>query len=184
MLFAADQARLRRIGEHLQRIVDLLVGPQATHRHDAVGDLADRAEILVPHVGRVRPILAIPRLIEDQRSCGMRLCQRRGPQQLDLARRHRLRLPRRLAQEELQLLDWRGLRLRDRLRPNERGQRLVAIARQEQASQVLAEASALDVGVEQVVEGVGILLERQRHAEGVARRRHRFTSFHTSPNEL
>lgn len=38
-------------------------------------------------------------------------------------------------------------------------QRLVAVARQEQPGEVLAEASALDVGVEEIVEGVGILLE-------------------------
>src|SRR5262249_26076933 len=63
------------------------------------------------------------------------------------------------------------LRLRDGLGPHQGRQRLGAVARQQQSRQVLPEAPALDVGVEQLVEALCILVEGQRDGRGVVQLR-------------
>jgi hypothetical protein len=139
------------------------IGPQAGHRHDAVAQLADAAQIVVADVRRVGAILAVPGLVDHQRTLRVRRRERVGVQFLNAARRHRLGVPVGLGEEELQLLHRRGLRLRNRLSPHQRGQGLVAVTGQQQSSKVLTETPALDVGMEQLVERAGILLQRQRH---------------------
>src|SRR5215210_1053997 len=63
---AALEVVLGRVGLDLQRIVDPLIGPQATDAHHSVFGLAHVAKPLLAHVGRLLAPLAIAVLVYDQ----------------------------------------------------------------------------------------------------------------------
>ena len=69
-------------------------------------------------------------------------------------------IPGRLRQKPLQPLDLTVLGAADRLGPGQPGQRLIAIAGQQQALQVVAEAAALGQAGEQEVEPLRVGLQR------------------------
>jgi hypothetical protein len=86
------------------------------------------------------------------RDGGRILAQQSHPPVVDL-----LVVPGRLRQEPLQPLDLVVLGASDRLGPGQPGQGLVAVAGQQQALQVVAEAAALGQAREQGVEPLGVL---------------------------
>jgi hypothetical protein len=63
----------------------------------------------------VRAVLAVTRLVDDQGVVRVGRGQRIVAQQRDPLASHHFGVPSGLGQEELQLLHWRGLRLRHRL---------------------------------------------------------------------
>jgi hypothetical protein len=140
--------------------VDALVGPQARDGDDAVGDLADRAEILAGDVGGLGTILAVAGLVDDQHAALVRRDLRVRPGQFQAAGINGLGVPHRLREEGLQALDGRLLRLDDGLGPRQRGQGLVAIPRQEESREVVAEAAPLGGMGEEVIEARGVLFQR------------------------
>jgi hypothetical protein len=87
-------------------------------------------------------------------------------QQLDPALVDGLVVPGRLRQEPLQPLDLAVLGAGDRLGVGQPGQGLVAVAGQQQAMQVVAEAAALGQAREQGVEPLGVGLQRARRGAG------------------
>jgi hypothetical protein len=83
-----------------------------------------------------------------------------GLQQLDPLPVDGLVVPGRLRQEPLQPLDLAMLGAGDRLGVGQRGQGLVAVAGQQQALQVVAQAAALRHACKQRVELGGVVLQR------------------------
>ena len=105
-------------------------------------------------------VLAVASVIEHQhtrivRGGGRVLAQHPHAPLVDL-----LVIPGRLRQEPLQPLDLMVLRPSDRLGPGQPGQGLVAIARQQQALQVVAEAATPSQAREHRIEPLGVVLER------------------------
>ena len=113
-----------------------------------------------------------------------------GAQLLDPPRVERLGLPGRLGEEPLQALRRRGLRPEVRLGPRQPGQRLVALARQEQPVQIVAEGATLGQAREAVVELPDVGLQRDRCGRTGYSAGHGGTSLpyrrtsHASPNKL
>jgi hypothetical protein len=103
--------------------------------------------------------------------------QRLGAYAFNAPRGDRLGVPVGFREEELQLLHRRRLRLHNRFGSCQRRQGLVPVTWQEQAGEVDAEAFALDPGVEEVVVGLGILLQRHRHSGRCLRRCHALPPF-------
>src|SRR6516225_10671363 len=68
IVLALSKIALRRVWLDLQRVIDLFVGPQATHGDDAVLDLANVAQVLARHMRRFVSVFAISCLIDDQGS--------------------------------------------------------------------------------------------------------------------
>jgi hypothetical protein len=114
---AFDKIALRRVRLDLQRVIHLLVGPQAVSGNHPVVDFAQIPQVLTPHMSRLVTIEAHPRLIDDQHSacvgsCGSILAQQREPLGLYLAL-----IPVRLREKPLQPLgswelgshDWLGI---------------------------------------------------------------------------
>src|SRR5215218_3655084 len=79
---ATGQTLRRLIRLDVQRIVNALVGPHATHRHDPVGDPAHGAQVLMRHVRRLLAVLTITGLVDDEDAISMRLRRRIFPEQL------------------------------------------------------------------------------------------------------
>ena len=65
-LFAQFEAVARRIGQHMQWIVMLLVGSKGGHSNNAIVELADRVQILTAHMIGCRSFLAVPGVIQHQ----------------------------------------------------------------------------------------------------------------------
>ena len=163
----------RGVGDGVHRPVAALVGPQAGHGHDAVVDLADRAEILAGHMGGGGAVLAVAGVIQHQHAPivgggGRVLAQQPHPLVVDL-----LVVPGRLREEPLQPLDLAMLGPADRLGPGQPGQGLVAIAGQQQPLQVVTEATALGQAREQGVEPLGVVLQRARRGRARSAGSHR-----------
>jgi hypothetical protein len=141
----------------------------AGHRHDAVVDLAHRAEILAGHMGGRGAVLAVAGVIQHQHPAswgggGRVLAQQLHPLVVDL-----LVVPGRLRQEPLQPLDLAVLGTGDRLGAGQPGQGLVAITRQQQPLQVGTQAAALRQAREQGVQALGVVLSGPG-ADGQGRR--------------
>lgn len=136
----------------MQRVVEALVRPERGHGDDAVVGLAQPAQPLPPDMRGRRAVLTIPGIIDDQHTPTMRRGRRIREQQLKPPGVDLLVLPRRLRQEELQTLHRRVLGTGHRLRPGQRGKRLVPLPRQQQTAQVLAKPTALGQRPEQIVE--------------------------------
>jgi hypothetical protein len=111
-------------------------------------------------VGGVATGLAVAAVVQHQHALALRTGGRVGHQQLDPASVHLLGVPRRLRQQPLQPLHGTVLGADDRLGAGQRGQRLVAVAGQQQALQVGAEAAPLREPGEQRVELGGVVLQR------------------------
>ncbi len=169
------------VGHGVQRVVDVLVRPAGGHRHDAVVGFAQSAQPLPADVRGRLPVLAVARVVDHQHSAGVRRGRGIGQQQRHSAGVDLLVVPRRLGQEELQPLH-RGMLGTDYgLGAGQGGQRLVAVPRQQQAREVLAEPAALCQGGEQVIEACGVGFQRARsgrtrhttghHSSQAARRR-------------
>ena len=131
------------VGLHVQRVVDARVGPETRHRHDAVVDLADGTQVLPRDVVGGGAVLPVARVVEHEYALGVRHRQRIGQQQRDPLLGDGIHVPRRFGEEELQALHLGRLRLDDRLRTGERGERLVPIPRRQQAGEVCAELTPL-----------------------------------------
>jgi hypothetical protein len=110
----------------------------------------------------VRAGLAVAGVVDDQHTLLVRGGRRVGQQQRQPALVDLLMVPGRLGQEELQALHGCVLGTGDRLGASQRGQGLVALARQQQALQIGAEAAALGQGAKQGVELGGVVLQQAR----------------------
>ena len=119
----------RHAVRYMQRVVALFAHPQRGHRHDAVVDLAHRAQVLARHVISGAAVLAVSRNVDDENAV------RRGAS-------GRLGIPGSLGQEKLQPLHLGRLRC----------QRLGPIARQQQARQICAKAMVLGERLEKKIE--------------------------------
>src|SRR3712207_9593037 len=54
------------VGLHVQRVIDLLIGPNTRNRDDPIGDPTYRTEVLVANmVGRLA-VLTVPCLVDDE----------------------------------------------------------------------------------------------------------------------
>ena len=142
----------RGVRQRVHRVIDALIGPHRGHGHDAVVGLAVPAQILPAHVRGLRAVLAVTRIVDHQHPAAVRRGRRISPQQVQPAGVHRLRLPHRLGQEELQPLHRRQLGPGHRLCPRQGRQRLVPLPRRQQPRQVLAEPPPLRYMGEQVIE--------------------------------
>ena len=142
----------RGVRQRVHRVIDALIGPHRGHGHDAVVGLAVPAQILPAHVRGLGAVLAVTRIVDHQHPAAVRRGRRISPQQVQPAGVHRLRIPYRFGQEELQPLHRRQLGPGHRLRPGQPGQRLVPLPRRQQPRQVLAEPPPLRYMGEQVIE--------------------------------
>ena len=104
------------------------------------------------HVRGLRPVLAVPAVIDHQHPAAVRRGRRIRPQQLQPPRVDLLRIPPRFGQEELQPLHRRQLGPGHRLSPRQGRQRLVPLPRRQQPGQVLPEPPPLRHMREQVIE--------------------------------
>jgi hypothetical protein len=105
-------------------------------------------------------VLAVAGVIDHQHPLGVRRGDRVGLQQRDPPLVDRLVVPGRLRQEPLQPLDLAMLGAGDRLGVGQGGQGLVAITRQQQALQVVAQTPALRHACQQRVKLLGVVLQR------------------------
>ncbi len=128
------------VGHRVQRVAEVLVGPERGHRDDAVVGLAESAKPLPPDVGGHRAVLAVPGVVDDQHAPVVRRGGRVRDQELKPTGVDLLELPGRLRQEELQPLHRRVLGTGHRFRPGQRGERLVPVSWQQQTGQVLPES--------------------------------------------
>jgi hypothetical protein len=103
---------------------------------------------------------AVAAVIDDQHPLPMWRGCRVAQQQLDAPLVELLVVPGRLGEKPLQPLHGLVLGTDDRLGARQRGQRLVAVARQQQALQVGAEAAALREPGQQGIEPGGVALQR------------------------
>jgi hypothetical protein len=157
----------------MHRPIAALVGPEAGHGDDAVVGLADRAEVLAGHMRGRRAVLAVAGVVNHQhpslvRGGGWIRAHQLHPPVVD-----GLVIPGRLRQKPLQPLDFTMLGTGDRLGPGQPGQRLVAIAGQQQALEIFAEATALGQARPQSIELLGVGLQRARRGRARAAGRHR-----------
>jgi hypothetical protein len=143
----------------MHRPVAACIRPQAGDGDDAVVDLADRAQVLAGHMGGGGPVLAVAGVIDHQHTAIMRGGRRVPAQQPYPLVVDHLVVPGRFRQEPLQPLDLAVLGTGDRFGAGEPGQGLVAVPRQEQALQVVAEAAALGQAREQGVELLSVVLK-------------------------
>jgi hypothetical protein len=146
----------------VDRPVDALVGPEAGDRDDAVVGLADRAKVLAGHVGGVAAVFSVAGVVDDQHAVVVGAGGRVGQQHLKAPLVELLVVPGRLRQEELQALHGRVLGTNDRFGAGQGGQRLVAVAGQQQPLQVGAQAAPLRQRAKQRVELGGVVLQRAR----------------------
>jgi hypothetical protein len=172
VLLAQRQPRLGRVGLRVQRPVAALVGPQRRHGYDPVVDLAARANVLACHVRRGMAVLAVARVVKYEHAARVRGQRRLLGHQRQALCVDGFSIPVRFAQEELQPLHRRGLGLYDRLGTGQRRERLVAVVRQQQSSEVGPEAAPLGQRVKEVVKPLGVVLK------GTRRRRTRAWSCH------
>ena len=109
-------------------------------------------------MGGVAAVFSVAGVVDDQHPLVVGRCGRVAQQQLKAALVDRLVVPGRLRQEELQALHGAMLGADHRFGAGQTGQRLVAIAGQQQALQVGAQAAALRQRAQQRVElgGVGL----------------------------
>jgi hypothetical protein len=159
---ATGESRRRCVGHRMHRPIAALIGPQAGHGHDAVVDLAHRAQVLAGHMRSSGAVLAVAGVIQHQRALGMWSGGQVLTKQAHAALVDLLVVPGRLRQEPLQPLDFAVLGAADRLGAGQPGQGLVAVAWQQQALQVVAEAAALGQAREEQVEPLGVGLQRAR----------------------
>jgi hypothetical protein len=103
--------------------------------------------------------LAVTGVINDQHPPLVRGRGRVAQQQLEPALVDPVGVPGRLRQKPLQPLHGRMLGANDRFGAGQRGQGLVAVARQQQALQVGAEATALGQRAQQPIELSGVVLQ-------------------------
>jgi len=111
-------------------------------------------------VGGVPAGLAVAAVVQHQRPLVVGGGRRVAHQQLDAALVDPLVVPGRLGEKPLQPLHGLVLGADDRLGAGQRGERLVAVAGQQQAREVGAEAAALCQRAEQGVELAGVVLQR------------------------
>ena len=133
----------RRVRHRIHRVIHPLISPHRGHGDQPVIGLAVPAQPLMPHVRGLRPVLAVPAVIDHQHPAAVRRGRRVTQQQLQPAGVDPLRIPPRLGQEELQPLHRPVLRPGHRLGPGQRGQRLVPVPRRQQPGQVLPEPPPL-----------------------------------------
>ena len=105
-------------------------------------------------------VLAVAGVVDHQHSPLTWSGGRVFPQQLDAALVELLVIPSRFRQEPLQPLDLTVLSASDRLGTGQPGQGLVAITREQQALQVVAEAAALGQAAKQAIKLGGVVLQR------------------------
>ena len=111
-------------------------------------------------MGGVPAGLAVAAVVQHQRPLVVGGGRRVAQQQLDAALVELLVVPGRLGNKPLQPLHGLVLGADDRLAAHQRGQRLVAVARQQQALQVGAQAAALRQPGEQGIKPGGVVLQR------------------------
>ena len=144
----------------MEREVDPLVRPQAGHRHNAVVDLAQRAQILAGDMRGLGAVFAVPGLINDQHALRGRLGRRIGEEHGQPLLGDGRDVPGRLGEEELQRLNGSGLGLAVRFRAGHGRDRLVAIAGQQQPLQIFPKAPPLGHIAEEGVKERGVTLQR------------------------
>jgi len=66
IVLAFGKIALRGVRLNLQRVIPLLVGPQAAERNHPVVALAQMPQVVTPHMSRLVTIFAVPGLIDDQ----------------------------------------------------------------------------------------------------------------------
>src|SRR5215208_2055186 len=150
-----------RVRLHVQRMVDPPVGPHATHRDDPVGYRAYGSQILVADVIRMRAVLAVSGLVDDQHAS--LLVRPRGRVLLNHPQSASVYLPRvpvRLREEKLQPLGRSALGSHDGFHTGQRGKRLVAVSGQQQPLQVLTEPPSLGKSTEEIIEAGRVSFQR------------------------
>ena len=150
----------RGVGCHVERIVDPFIRPERADRDDAIVDLADAAEVLPPDVCRLRAVLAIPRLIDHQRTVGVRSRRGQGRQRGEAAGIDGVRIPRRFGEKPLQALSGSGLCADNWLGVREGGQGLIALGGQEQPREIITEGLSLATLSKEGIEVSGEGFER------------------------
>src|SRR4030095_2975758 len=142
--------------------------------------LAHRTQVLAGHMGGLAPGLAVAGVVDHQHpllvGSGGGLVQ----QQVEPTRVHCIGVPGRLRKEKLQALHRGRLGPDDGLRPNQRGESLIPIPRQEEPLQILAKTAPLGQGLEQLVKMGRVLLQRPRSR----RTGDSVCHVHTSPSPL
>ena len=165
-------------------IVDPLVGPEAGDRDDPAVDLADRAQVLAGDVRGLGAGLPIAAVVDHQHPVLVRRRRGVGHQQLQPPTVDRLGVPGRLGEEELEPLDGWRLRPDDRLGPDQAGQRLVPITRQQQPLQVLPKAAPLGERAQAIVELARVLFEWPRGGRTRQSLRHGGASASRPPHDF
>jgi len=78
IVFAARKPMRRGVRFDIHGIVDPFIRPERANRDDTIVDLTEVAEILSPDMCRLCAVLAIPRLVNHQRTIGVRSGRRQG----------------------------------------------------------------------------------------------------------
>lgn len=146
--------------------------------------IAHPPQVLSAHMRCLGAVLAIPGVIDDQRTprawCGTRVRQ----QQLQPPRVDNLIIPASLGQEVLQPLHRSVLRLFDWLRPRQTRQRLIAIPRRQQPGQILPEPAPLRQRTKQPIKVDTIVFQRTRQGRTLLKHVHREPLPGRAPSEL
>jgi hypothetical protein len=181
VLLALGQPFRRFIRLDVERVIEPFIGPETGHRHDPVIDLADRAQILAGDMGGFVPRFAVAGLVNDQGALLMRPGHGIGEQDRQPLLLDGFHAPVRFRKERLQPLDGGGLGWGDRFGAGERGQRLIAVPRQQQSLQVLAEGAPLGQDGEAGVKDSGVRFQGPRSRWGGQTRTHADTSTGSLP---
>jgi hypothetical protein len=131
-----------------------------THNLEPVLKMHYGSEVLVADVIGRLAVLSVSGLIDYEHTLLVRCHAGVLPEHPHSTRVHILRFPGRFGEEKLQLLRRSALGSHDRLHAGQGGKRLVAVPGQQQPLQILAEASSLGEGSEQVIEAVCIIFQR------------------------
>jgi hypothetical protein len=99
----------RGIRHNMHRVIHPVISPHRRHGNHVIAGLAVPAQLLTPHVCRLRAILTGPAVIDHQHPAAMRRGRRIRQQQLRPSRVVRLRSPPGTRTEELQPLNYRIL---------------------------------------------------------------------------
>ena len=171
-------------GLRVQRVVDPPVGPHCGDRDDPVVGLARSAWPLAAHVRGGSAVLAVSGVVDDQYPLIVWGGGRIGAHQVQAPVVDLLVVPGGLRQEELQSLHGRVLRAGHRLGASQAGQRLGAVARRRQSSEVLAQTAPLGERDQQVIEASRVLLQRARGGRTGTSLSHRSSQEMVSPSAL
>lgn len=181
---AVRQTAGRRVRLGVQRDIQSFIGPQRGDGDDPVAGLTESAQPPAGHViggvpvFSVAAVAAVAAVADDQHPVRVRRGRRIGRRQRHPPGVDRLGVPHRLRWEILRPLHCRVVDPGHRFGPGQAGQRLVALARQQQPGRLLAKPAPPPQMREQIIETCRVVLQRARC------RRSLHTSGHHTPKTL